>query len=106
MAEVAEVVQVVVEPLELGDENPERLRPLGRLAARRAFDRLAISQGVRNRPDARDTLGDHDGAFRIRAFEAALHPAVLEKEPRLIVDDVLPDVEKGEFRRFRRRPHG
>ena len=53
---------------------------------------------MRDRPDRGDTLRSHHGALRIRSLEARLHSTVLEKEPRLIVEDVLPDIEEREFR--------
>src|SRR5580692_858291 len=55
---------------------------------------------MRDRPDRGDTLGSHHGALRIRPLEARLHPAVLEKEPRLIVNDVLPNIKERELRGF------
>lgn len=55
---------------------------------------------MRDRADAGDALGQDDAAPRVQAFESLLHAAVLEKEMRLVVEDVLADVEEGELRRF------
>ena len=54
-------------------------------------------------PDRTNTgnpLGDDDGAMRVCSFEAHLHAAVLEEEPRLIVNDVLANVEERKFGRL------
>ena len=70
VAKMAEIMQMIVEPLQFGKQDPQRFRPRRYLAARGALDRFAIRQGVRDRADARNSFGDDDGAIGIVSFEA------------------------------------
>ena len=49
MAEMAEIVQVIVEPLELREQNAQRPGANGRLAAGRTLDCLTVSERVSDR---------------------------------------------------------
>ncbi len=52
---------------------------------------------MRDGSDRGDTLGSHHRAFNVGPLEACFHATMLEKESRLIVDDVFPDIEEREF---------
>ena len=91
---------MVVEPLELCEQDPQSLGAGWNLAAGRALDGLAERKRVADRADGRNTFGDYDGVVRPRSLEAHFHPAMLEEQARLIVDDVLADIEEREFSGF------
>ena len=49
---------------------------------------------MRHAADAGDALGQHHAAFRRQPLEALLHAAMLEEQPRMVVQDGLADVEE------------
>jgi hypothetical protein len=97
---MAEVVQVIVEAFEFREQYAKRSGPNRDIAVRGALDRLAKSERVTDRSDARNPLRHDDGVTRQAAVETSLHAPMLEEEPRLIMEDVLADIEKREFRRL------
>ena len=100
MAQVAEVVQMIVDALKLGRDDPEPLGPPGDVASRRILHRLHIRQRLREAVDARHPLGQQRGRAARHAFELLLDPAMLEKQVRVIVENPLADVVEDELRGF------
>ena len=98
MAEMTEVVEMVVKALQLRQEDTKRSGANRRLAVCGALHCLTIGERMRDGSNRRDPLRHDDRLIRRTAFEARFHPAMLEEESRLIVDDVLPDIEEREFR--------
>ena len=61
---------------------------------------------MRQTANAGDTLSENDTGLRREPLKAALHATMLEEQMGMVVDDQLPRVIKGEFRRFHDiRPH-
>jgi hypothetical protein len=85
-------MQVIVEPLHLGQNHAQETRAWRHAANSCRFHRLTISQRVRNAADARDALGQHHAAFGAKPLEALLHAAMLEEQPRVIMQDRLAEV--------------
>ena len=100
VAEMAEVVEVVVEAFEFCEQNAKRSSAKRRFAVGGALHRLAISERMCDASDPGDPLRHDDRLIGRTSFEARLHAAVLEEEPRLVVDDVLADIKEHEFRGF------
>ena len=93
-------MQMIVEPLHLGQQHAQEFRARRNDAIRRGFDRLAISERMRHAADARDALGQHDAARGLEALEPLLHAAMLEEQPRMIVQDRFADVEEQKLAGF------
>ena len=55
---------------------------------------------MRHAADARHALGQNDAACRLKALEPLLHAAMLEEQPRMIVQDRLTDVEEQKLGRL------
>ena len=85
MAEMAKVVELVVNAFQLRQENAKRSGANRRLAIRGALHGLAIGERMCNGSNRGDPLCHHDTLIRRTAFEA-----MLEEESRLIVDDCSP----------------
>ena len=69
--QVPEIVQVVVETFELGQQRAQQKRAPRHGAAGRMLDGLAEGKTVREAADAGDALGEHDGASRASAPRTA-----------------------------------
>ena len=100
VGKVAEVVKMVVEPLQLGQQRAQPSRPRRHGAARGRLNRLAVGERVGD-SCRRPRRARRAPTPRTRqALEAFLHAAVLEEQLRLEVEDVFADVEENELRRL------
>src|SRR5579884_489557 len=97
---VAELVQMVVKPLEFGKERSQHPRARRHHASRGLFNRLAKCQCMRKTPDSRDAFGQKRGMRKRATLKALLHAAMLEEKLRVKMQNVLADVEKDQLDRF------
>jgi len=82
VAEMAEVMEVVVEAFEFCEQNAKRSSAKRRFTVGGALYRLTISERMCNASDPGDPLRHDNRLIGRTSLEARLHPAVLEEEPR------------------------
>ncbi len=103
---MAQIVKVIVEPLELGEQRAQHQCPRWGHPAGRALHRLAEREGMSEAADPRNPFRQHRAAGERAPLEALLHAAMLEKELGLEVEDVLADIEKDQLHQLHHiRPH-
>ena len=98
--EMAKIVEMVIEPLELREERAQHAGALRHVTERGLFDRLAESESVGEAPDPGDPLRENGRVRERAALEALLHAAMLEEQLRMEMQDVLADIEENELHRF------
>ena len=99
-ADVADVADVVVEPLQLERDAPDEPGPRRDVDAGNLLERLAVAQPVRDRADAADTLGDVERVERREPLHALLQPAMRVEQARVEVEHGLADRREAEVARL------
>ncbi len=100
VGQVPEVVQVVVQPLQFGQQHPEEPRAPRNLGAGGGLDGLAVAERMGDAAHPGDALREHHRRVRVAALEKLLQAAVLEEQPRPVVQDLLADVAEQELGRL------
>src|SRR5271169_1851287 len=87
VGKVAEIVKVVVEPLQLRQQHAQPLGTRRHGASGGRLDGLAVGEGMRQTADAGYSLGQHYSRTRYQALEPLFHTAMLEEQAWLVVQD-------------------
>src|SRR5450830_591026 len=98
--EVADVADVVVEPLQLERDAADQPRPWRHRNPGDLLKRLAKAQAVRNRADAADALGDGESGQRREPLHALFQPAMRVEQTCVEMQHGLADRGKTEMTRF------
>ena len=100
VAQMAEIMEVIVYTFQLRQQHAQPPGAQRNSAVGSRLHSLAIGQSVRNAADGRNTFRENDAMKRVLSFEPLLHAAMLVEQMRLVVQNLLTDIEEGEFRRF------
>ena len=99
-ADVADIADVVVEPLQLESDGPDKPRPRRRVDAGNLFQCFAVAQAVRDRAHPADTLSNREGVEGWEPFHALLQPAMGVEQARVEIQHSLADRREPEVTRF------
>ena len=99
-ADVADVADVVVEPLQLERDAPDEPGPRRGVDAGDLLERLAVAEAVRDRADSADTLGDVERVERREALHPLLQPAMRVEQARVEMEHGLADRREAEVTRL------
>ena len=99
-ADVADVADVVVEPLQLESDAPDEPGPRRGVDAGNLLECLAVAQAVRDRADPADTLGDVERVERREPLHPLLQPAMRVEQARVEIEHGLADRREAEVTRF------
>ncbi len=100
LGQMAEVMQMVVQTLQLGQDDAQIAGARRWAPAHGALHSLGKCQRMRHRVDTAHALGQHRARRQRGAFKAPFHRPVLVEQPRVIVQDAFADVEKQKLRRL------
>ncbi len=99
-ADVADVADVVVEPLQLEGDAADEPGPRRDDDAGDLLERLAVAHAVRERADPADPLGDEERVERREPLHPLLQPAMRVEETRVEVEHGLADRREAEVARL------
>src|SRR5258708_1661634 len=99
-ADVANVADVVVEPLQLDTDSPDDPAPRWGVDPGTLLECLAIAQAVRDRADPADALADVECVERRELLHPLLQPAMRVEQARVEMEHGFTDRRKTEVTRF------
>ena len=99
-ADVADVADVVVEPLQLEGNAPDEPGPRRGVDAGDLLERLTVAEGVRDRADPADPFGDVERIERREPLHPLLQPAMRVEQARVEMEHGLADRREAEVTRL------
>src|SRR2546423_13835813 len=91
VAEIAEIAQMVCEPLAFKRDRAQQCRARRNVEARRRFDRHGVGPGERDRGIAADAAGELCAFLDAERLEALFNPLVLIAQPLFQAQYLLAD---------------
>src|SRR5665647_1800174 len=99
-ADVADVADVVVEPLQLESDATDEPGPRRGVDVGNLLECLTVTQAVRDRADPTDTLGDVKRIERREPLHPLFQPAMRVEQARVEIEHGLADRRKAKVTRF------
>jgi hypothetical protein len=92
MAQVSEIVEMVVETLEFGQDSSQMKGAFWDLTLACGFNGLAKGECMGDAVHTRNSFCDQHGKPGIETFEPFLHAPMFEEQPRMAMQDCFANV--------------